>query len=276
MREGIDPATTCDGGSLPAFFALTVALSIPFWIAGCTTGLEIVPGLPVAALMAACPAIAALILTARKGDGSAVRTLIRRILDGRKIGAPWLLFIVLFKPGIMALSYELQRANGVAIPPPRFSVPTVALLFSAFLVFAVGEELGWTGYALDRLQSRRSALCAALVIGVVWAAWHIVPLAQAHRAPAWIGWWCLGTVSTRVILVWIYDNTNRSVFSTILYHVIDNVAWLTFPVGGSYFDPRVTGSLLAVCATIVAVAWRADSSSGSRPPELRPPGLQPL
>jgi membrane protease YdiL (CAAX protease family) len=102
-------------------------------------------------------------------------------------------------------------------------------------------------------------LGAALIIGVVWAVWHIVPRVQANRAPAWIEWWCLGTVSSRVIYVWIYNNTGRSVFSAILYHDIDNVAWLTFPIGGSCFDPRVTGLLLAVCATGVTIVWGADT-----------------
>jgi CAAX protease family protein len=253
MRRRIDQATAFGSSSVWTFFALTFALSIPFWMVGNATGLEIVPGLPVSALMAACPGVAALILTARTRDNSAVSALLRRMLDARKIGAPWLLVIVLFKPGIMVLSYELQRAGGVPIPPPHFSIPAIGLLFGAFLPFAAGEELGWSGYALDRLQNNRGALEAAVILGVVWAAWHILPLTQAHRPPAWIAWWCLGTVSTRVILVWIYNYTNRSVFSAILYHDIDNVAWLTFPVAGSYFDPRVTGLLLAVCALIVTI-----------------------
>jgi CAAX protease family protein len=253
VRARVDGATTYDGGSASAFFALTFALSIPFWVVGGTKGFEIVPGLPVAALMAACPAIAAVILTARTGGSSDVRALLGRILDARKIAAPWLLLIVLCKPAIMVLSYGILRASGVSIPTPHFSIATIALFFGAFLVFAVGEELGWTGYALDRLENHRTSLQAALIIGVVWATWHILPLTQAHRPTAWIAWWCLGTVSTRVILVWIYNNTNRSVFSAILYHAIDNVAWLTFPVGGSYFDPRVTGLLLAVCAVVVTI-----------------------
>jgi uncharacterized protein len=263
MHERFDQAAAHDGRSIWTFFALTFALSIPFWIIGGASGLEIVPGLPVSALMAICPALAGLLLSARTGGAAAAGALLRRMLDARKIRRPWLLLILLFEPAIMVLSYGIQRASGVPIPPPHFSIPAIALLFVAFLFFAAGEELGWSGYALDRLRDNRSALHAALVLGAVWAGWHIVPLAQAHRAPAWIAWWCVGTVSTRVILVWIYENTSRSVFSAILYHAIDNVAWLTYPVGGSYFDPRVTGLLLAVSAGIVTIAWGVQLT-GSR------------
>jgi CAAX protease family protein len=144
VHQPADQATPYDGGSASAFFALTFALSIPFWVVGGTTGVEIVPGLPVAALMAACPAIAAVILTARAAGSSAVRALLRRALDARRIGAPWLLLILLFKPAIMVLSYGILRANGASIPAPHFSIATITLLFGVFLVFAAGEELGWT------------------------------------------------------------------------------------------------------------------------------------
>lgn len=259
MPESVKGASDSRRGSLWTFFALVFAFSIPFWIIGAATGLEVVPGLPVAALMAMCPAIAALIVTAREGSLGDVRDLLGKIFDYRKLRAPWLLLIVLFKPAVMVLSFTIMRAFGVPVPTPHFSVATIALLFAAFFVFAIGEELGWSGYATDRLQAHRSALQSALIVGVIWAAWHLVPLVQAHRAPAWIAWWCVGTVATRVIIVWIYNKTNRSVFGAILYHDIDNVAWLTFPVIGSYFDPRVTGLLLLGCAVIVATVRRRDA-----------------
>lgn len=59
-------------------------------------------------------------------------------------------------------------------------------LFVAFFLFGIGEEVGWSGYAIDRMQSHWSALQASVTLGIVWAVWHIVPLVQAHRAPGWI------------------------------------------------------------------------------------------
>src|SRR5262245_24409880 len=72
-------------------------------------------------------------------------------------------------------------------------------MFLALFVAALGEELGWSGYAIDRMQARWNALAASLLLGLLWAAWHWVPLIQAHRPAAWIAWWSLYTVALRVV-----------------------------------------------------------------------------
>jgi membrane protease YdiL (CAAX protease family) len=122
-------------------------------------------------------------------------------------------------------------------------------------VGAVGEEVGWSGYATDRMLSRWSALEAGILLGCVMAVWHIVPLVQAHRPATWIAWWCLSAVATRVLMIWIYNNTGGSVFATILYHDMDNVSWLMFPNFGSHYDPRIAGLILALAAVIVTLGW---------------------
>ena len=128
-------------------------------------------------------------------------------------------------------------------------------MFLAFFITALGEELGWSGYVTDPMQDRWNALQAGVLLGLVWAAWHIIPLAQGGRSPAWITWWCLSTVAQRVLIVWLYNNTGKSVFATILYHDISNVSWLLFPNYGSHYDPRITGLVVAFAATTVAVVW---------------------
>jgi membrane protease YdiL (CAAX protease family) len=110
-------------------------------------------------------------------------------------------------------------------------------MLAAFFVGALGEELGWSGYAIDPMQERWGALQAGILLGLVWAAWHVIALIQAHRSAAWIAWWCLGTVTMRVVIVWLYNGTGKSVFAVSLFHAIGNVSWQLFPVHGSYFDP---------------------------------------
>ena len=58
----------------------------------------------------------------------------------------------------------------------------VPVFFAVFFVAAAGEELGWQGCAIERLRVPWNALEAAIILGAVWAVWHIVPLVQAHRA----------------------------------------------------------------------------------------------
>jgi hypothetical protein len=89
-------------------------------------------------------------------------------------------------------------------------------------------------------------LAEQLLMGIVWAAFHYVALLQANRSLIWIAWWSLWTVALRVIIVWVYNNTGKSVFAASLFHATINVTWQLFPVRGSFFDPRITCSITAL------------------------------
>jgi hypothetical protein len=56
-------------------------------------------------------------------------------------------------------------------------------------------------------------------------------------------------------MVWLFNNTGKSVFGMALFHMTINVTWLLFPVSGSFFDPRVTGLILAAIAASVVMVW---------------------
>lgn len=231
-----------------AFFLLTFALSLPLWWIGGTSR-QFLPGLPISALMAICPLCAALLLT-RLARNSAPRLLIRAI-DYRRIpNRLWYAPILLLIPGILTASYLWMRLSGASIPPPSFSIPALIAMPAAFFAGALSEELGWTAYALEALEPR-GALRAALLIGVVWALWHIVPYRQAHRSPDWIAWQALNTVALRVLLVWLYRSAGQSVCATILFHTSINLSDFLFPVYGSFFDPRTTGILTSVAAAML-------------------------
>jgi uncharacterized protein len=130
-------------------------------------------------------------------------------------------------------------------------------LCAGLFVGALGEELGWSGYAIDPMQARWGALRASLVLGLIWASWHYIALFQVDRSVAWIAWWTLGTVAARVIIVWLYNNTGKSVFVAALFHMTINLTWQLFPIGGSFYDPRVTSLILVVVAASIMLTWRA-------------------
>ena len=164
-------------------------------------------------------------------------------------------------PVVMALSFAVQRLAGTAVPPPRLALVSMPVLSVLFFAGALGEELGWSGYAAGRLQARWGALGAGLVLGAFWAAYHYPGLVQAHRGAAWIAWWTLGTLAARVIMVWLYNHTGGSVFAAALFHTTINVTWQLYPVDGSYYDPRVTGLILAAVALLVTIIWGPRSLS---------------
>ncbi|MFG1928830.1 CPBP family intramembrane glutamic endopeptidase [Cryptosporangium sp. NPDC048952] len=110
-------------------------------------------------------------------------------------------------------------------------------MVAAFFVAAACEEEGWTGYATDALQERYSAVATGLVIGSVWAAWHIIPYVQAGHSVLWIAWQCVAPVALRVLIVWLHNNTGRSVFIACVFHTMINVSTALFPTKGSRYDP---------------------------------------
>ncbi len=240
-----------------AFFLLTFVLAMPFWLLGGVIKIQLLPGLPVAALMFVCPALAALILVRRESGPEGAKALLKRAFDYERIKAKaWYAPILLLNPAISMFSYAVLRLIGTPIPAPPIQILTTFALCVVFLIGALGEELGWSGYAIDRMQGRLGALRASLLLGALWAGFHFVALAQAHRSVEWIAWWTLGTVSARVIMVWLYNHAGKSVFGAALFHAAFNVCWQTFPIHGSFFDPRVTGLITAVVAVLATAVWR--------------------
>lgn len=260
-QGAVDPSTTTTTTELRrrsvlTFVVLVFVLSAPLLIVSAVIGAELAPGLPVAALQAFCPGIAAAILTYREAGSGGVAALLKRAFDYKRIeNKIWYIPILALTPAVMVLSYVVMRVLGLPLPTPQLSVVTALALFAAFLIPSIAEEVGWSGFATNRLQTRWTALETGVVLGLVWATWHVVALVQAHRSATWIAFWAIGTVGYRVLIVWRYNNTNRSVFAAVLCHTVDNVSWLMFPNFGSHYDPRVTGLIVAGVAGVVTVVW---------------------
>ncbi len=238
------------------FFVLVVAVTVPFWVIGAVTGLQLLPGLPVAALAAVCPGLAAVILAHRENRAAGARELLRRAFDYRRITAKvWYVPTLMLMPAVMALSFGVMRLLGTPVPAPQISIVQTLILSVMFFVGALGEELGWSGYAIDPMQDRWGALWASIMLGLFWSVFHYVGLAQAYRSVEWVAWWSLGTVALRVVMVWIFNNTGKSVFAVALFHMTINLTWQLFPVNGSYYDPRISGLISVLMAVIVVVFW---------------------
>ncbi len=226
---------------------------MPFWALGALSRDMILPGLPLSALMVVAPVLVASVATARHEGRAALLRFLSQSFDAHKMRG-WAWFIVLFTmPSAMILSAWLQLASGANLPPPAIDVTQTLILLVAFFVAATAEELGWTGFATQRLLNTQSILSTGLIVGFVAAVWHLLPLIQADRTWSWIAWWALSTVMRRIIIVWVYARGGRSVFGAALFHTMSNLAWMLFPVMGSHFDPKTTGLVLLVYATPVIV-----------------------
>jgi membrane protease YdiL (CAAX protease family) len=103
------------------------------------------------------------------------------------------------------------------------------LLFILFFG-PVPEELGWRGYALYSLQDRWNALVASVILGIMWALWHL-PLFfiqgtyQFNLGMGTVSFWLfmLSIIPQSILITWIYNNTQRSILSAIMYHFMLNL-----------------------------------------------------
>jgi hypothetical protein len=244
-------------GSFPLdFFVLVFGLSIPFWLLG-KSKLPLEINLPTGALVTFVPGIAATIVCYRRFGMKGVKDLWKRVLDFRKFkNKVWFLPILFTMPLIYFLAYVVMRLTGMPLPDqvviPLASIPAYLLMFFIGDTF---EELGWMGYAIDPMQDRWGALKGSLMFSAVLATWHAIPWVLTGNAPSWILWQTLSVFPLRILHVWVYNNTGRSVFAVILFHDMNNMSWTLFPNYGSHYDPFVTGVITVIAAILVVLGW---------------------
>ena len=250
--------------SVLAFITLVFAFSTPFWLLGNVYKLELLPGLPISSLAAFTPGIAAVVLVYRNNQLSAVSRLLHRAFDFDRIRVrKWYFVFVLFNPVVAIIAYGVLRSLGIEVPAPSLPKLFVVVLMSlSFFVAALGEEIGWTGYATERLLRRWGLIPTGLSLGLVWAVFHFILLAQANHSLDWIAWWSLGTLILRTVMVWLYSRAGSSVFAAAVFHTMINLSWQLFPIHGSYYDPRVFSIVLLALAILLAAARQLGPRAG--------------
>ncbi len=245
-------------GPLATFASLVLLLSSPFWLAAELWQLELLPGLPVSAMMAICPAAAAWILRPENP-----RALFGAACDIDRIRSPlWLTVGLVLMPALAVASHLLLTAFGASPPPFRFQPLAAAGMAFAFLVGAGLEELGWSRYAVKVAAGRLSELRLGGLLGITTALWHVVPYLQADRSWNWILWQCLFTVAFRLILLRLYIGSGRSLCAVVLCHASANLAVFMSPVAGSHYSPALMFALTFAAALLMT------RRSGSPPAEV--------
>ena len=136
-------------------------------------------------------------------------------------------------------------------------------------VALVGEEVGWRGWLLPRLLRTRSPVAASLIVGVIWAGWHLPTFllpgtAQSHfPLPAYVIYVC----ALSVLFTWLYFNTLGSTFFATVFHGCVNtfLIW-NFAASGVMRD-WLTALLYALAAIVViVVAGPRLGAQGTFPP----------
>lgn len=244
------------------FFALTFALSAPFYILNALAYQGVVFGPEMGplyiSLFTLTPITAASILTFRKSGRSGVTQLLGRILDWRRITRRrWYIPILLLVPLIFLLSLGVMVASGTPLPAPMAPVAALPVVFLLFFLLAAGEEVGWMGYAFGPMQARSNALRASLLLGVIWALWHVPFFVFMLPDPVVLLAQVVMLIGTRVLVAWIFNNTGHSVFAATSFHAADNTALVTLPEVQAIapWGAIVTCGCVLIAAVVVTMLW---------------------
>jgi membrane protease YdiL (CAAX protease family) len=207
------------------------------------------------------PASAALIVTAVEEGRAGVLALLRRVVEWR-VGMRW--YVVAlglpFALGLAAIGLHVLLGGSYAFRPGG---PLLLSLVLGALV--LGEELGWRGYALPRLQARYSSLAASLILGALWAAWHLInatiPGLEAywHSFPAFV----LFVIPQTILFTWLANRTRGSLLLAWLLHAAINTAGSQLFVGDQVRQWWLSGVAFGLAALIVILA--TGSSLARRP-----------
>jgi uncharacterized protein len=210
-------------------------------------------GLSPSPIIAFGPFLAAILVLALTTGKGGVVTLLRRMVRWR-VRPVWyavaLLLPVAISGGAALLNVVVLGAS--APSPAELGawsglVPTFFLLLLVPGIGGAWEEPGWRGYALPKLQGGHSALLASLILGVVWAFWHLplMVIGQIHLSdPVYIVAWT-------VVLTWVFNNTNGSVLIAMLMHNIHNV------ISGGYFSAMFSGADWVRQGWLLVALWCA-------------------
>jgi membrane protease YdiL (CAAX protease family) len=204
---------------LVAFFALAYAFSWWAWIwyRFDPVGAD-APILPIG------PFLAALLMLALVGGLPAIRNWFGKAVHWR-VHPAWYAFVLLVPPATTFGALAIQLATGAA-PVPDRTVPgagAIATQFAFLFVWVgVGEEMAWRGYALPRLMVGRSALGAALLLGVLHVVWHLPLFGVEYHLGGNLVPWAAAVVAASVVVTWVWVHTGGSLLLPMLLHASTN------------------------------------------------------
>lgn len=239
---------------LIVFFTLAYLISWLVWLPlyGPAMGLHGLPVMPWHhALGGLGPLIAAFVTQAVYGGKQGLRSLLKACIQPR---SGWVLLVALIGPfalEIIALWAD-SLISGRSLSLEGFfhsrEFPELhPLLFLVYnlVFFGWGEETGWRGFALPRLQQRYKTLISALIISALWAVWHW-PLffyrpGYVSMDAAGVAGWCLSLLTGSILLSWLYNSSRGSVLICAVFHATVDIA---FTAKG--LSPEATGYMGAL------------------------------
>jgi uncharacterized protein len=206
------------------------------------------------------PLLAAMLVARLEAGSAGVRDLFRPLRAWRVPAFFYL--IALGLPGVILVAGMLvYRLAGGGESAPLLYLPAAPERIVAAFVFSFGEEIGWRGFALPRLQRLHGSVAATWILGFLWAFWHFPMFLLAGLTPSMFGLMVPFIVSGSFVFTWLYNRTGKSLLLAVLMHIGAhlNNSNLALPADVAPLVVHTAGYVVVAFSLVLAdrKAWRA-------------------
>ncbi len=216
------------------------------------------------------PALSAILTIAVTRGKPGLKELFRRLLLWR-VPARWYLVIFFGWPAISILAALLHAQitnQPLSIDWSRWSGTLTWLQSALILGFWACEEIGWRGFALPRLLDRWNALFSSIVLGTVWACWHLPYFLGIEGISPDFYAFSVFAVSLSILMTWVFNHTQGSIFVATFFHfwinVYSGIQSDKLPIADPGGETMVQYLLLAGAAILVVVLYGYRSLTHDR------------
>ena len=213
------------------------------------------------------PSLSAIYLVIKFDGKTGAKKLFKRVLE-LKLGY-WYFPVFLLLPIMLVFAHLLNIIFFDASFPktgPLAEPWWIPVLFVIFFIMQLAEELGWRGYALDRLQKRWNALFSSILLGSIWAIWHLPMFLTSgfgqHDYHLPFGQFFITAVLMSIFITWLQNNTNGSLIPAFVIHALINLSGEVLPlieknkeIQGDYTAWVISNILLFLFVIVVIFFW---------------------
>jgi len=227
--------------------------------------------------------LASIIMTGIALGKDGVISLLKRYLIWR-VDWKWYLAAFLLLPGlqfaavlltavITDTTIDFSAVMAYEILDPSVNVLWLITGWFLYDFFINGEEIGWRGYVLPRLQAKYGALVSSLLVGLIWSLWHIPKFLGTNMGnDRSFGWFMVAHIALAVLYTWLFNNSRGSLLLVTIFHASGNTAGMFLPTnfaapGGIIQNLEIVLYILA--AVVVAISTGAERLSYTKPRQVQ-------
>lgn len=209
------------------------------------------------------PLLAALIMTGLTRGSAGIADIFKRLTNWKMSPAWWLMALSpLAAYALIVIALRLIQGTWVDLSllgQVNF-LPNLGIgaLFLWIFTYGIGEEVGWRGFALSRLQAKMNALNATLVLGVLWALWHLPIFFYVFDPVIAVGWF-FGLMCGAILFTWMYNSTGGNLLSVALWHGAFN--FITASAAGEGLGAAIMSTLVMVWAILLIFIYKPANLS---------------